>query len=156
MGAARIVVGLLAGALTFAVPFPQPAGPVRAMTVSPFDGSHRVVVIVAGSADAPAVREQRAELTSHAAGLDERDMVVFVALSDGSVQSVHGPAPTPAQARAFLGRNLSPDGEVGSGFSVLLVGKDGGVKLRSARPVRAADLFALIDTMPMRRQEMKR
>jgi hypothetical protein len=32
----------------------------------------------------------------------------------------------------------------------------GDVKFRSARPVRAGELFALIDTMPKRRQEMQR
>jgi hypothetical protein len=35
------------------------------------------------------------------------------------------------------------------------IGKDGGVKLRSAEPVAAGDFFALIDTMPMRRREMR-
>jgi hypothetical protein len=42
-----------------------------------------------------------------------------------------------------------------AGFRVRLVGKDGGVKLDSAKPVVAADLFALIDAMPMRRQEVR-
>ncbi len=33
--------------------------------------------------------------------------------------------------------------------------KDGGVKLRSSEPVSTKDLFGLIDSMPMRRQEME-
>jgi hypothetical protein len=36
----------------------------------------------------------------------------------------------------------------------LLIGKDGGVKLRSSEPVSVKDIFGLIDSMPMRRQEM--
>jgi hypothetical protein len=40
-------------------------------------------------------------------------------------------------------------------FRVRLVGKDGGVKLDSSTPVAADALFALIDAMPMRRQEVK-
>jgi hypothetical protein len=39
-------------------------------------------------------------------------------------------------------------------FQVLLIGKDGGVKLRSSGPVSMKDLFGLIDSMPMRQQEM--
>jgi hypothetical protein len=39
-------------------------------------------------------------------------------------------------------------------FRVRLVGKDGGVKLDSAEPVAAAEVFALIDAMPMRRAEV--
>ena len=41
------------------------------------------------------------------------------------------------------------------GFEILLVGKDGGVKLRSPAPVSTRDLFALIDAMPMRQREMR-
>lgn len=40
-------------------------------------------------------------------------------------------------------------------FKVRLIGKDGGEKLTSSAPVTMTELFALIDTMPMRREEMK-
>ena len=44
---------------------------------------------------------------------------------------------------------------VDSGESVaLLIGRDGGVKLRTGLPVDTDKIFALIDTMPMRRREM--
>ena len=43
----------------------------------------------------------------------------------------------------------------GAGSQVLLIGKDGGVKLRSTEPVSTDELFALIDSMPMRRREME-
>ncbi len=36
-------------------------------------------------------------------------------------------------------------------FAVLLIGKDGHVALRSARPIAAERLQAVIDAMPMRR-----
>jgi hypothetical protein len=41
-------------------------------------------------------------------------------------------------------------------FFVLLPGKDGSIKLRSERPVDAARLNELIDTMPARRIERER
>jgi hypothetical protein len=40
-------------------------------------------------------------------------------------------------------------------LAVVLVGKDGGVKFRSDRPVPPEQIFDLIDAMPMRRQEMR-
>ncbi len=43
----------------------------------------------------------------------------------------------------------------GAGFQVLLIGKDGGVKMRSATPVAAERILSLIDSMPMRQQEMR-
>lgn len=42
-----------------------------------------------------------------------------------------------------------------SEFAFLLIGKDGGVKLRSYDLVSTDELFAIIDAMPMRRSEMK-
>ena len=40
-------------------------------------------------------------------------------------------------------------------FSVVLLGKDGGVKRTENQPVSPADLFGTVDKMPMRRQEAK-
>ena len=41
-----------------------------------------------------------------------------------------------------------------SDFSVLLIGKDGGVKRRSTEVLDAWEFFDQIDTMPMRQREM--
>ena len=40
-------------------------------------------------------------------------------------------------------------------FSVVLIGKDGGEKLRRPTPLAPDELFALVDAMPMRRAEMR-
>jgi hypothetical protein len=40
-------------------------------------------------------------------------------------------------------------------FSVVLIGKDGGEKLRRATPLSPDELFAIVDAMPMRRAEMR-
>jgi hypothetical protein len=40
-------------------------------------------------------------------------------------------------------------------FEVVLVGKDGGVKMRSNQPLTPAEVFQEIDRMPMRRREMR-
>lgn len=40
-------------------------------------------------------------------------------------------------------------------FTLILMGKDGTEKLRSAKPVPAKELFDLIDAMPMRQAEMR-
>ena len=41
-------------------------------------------------------------------------------------------------------------------FTVLLLGKDGGEKLRTLQLLSTAKLFSIIDAMPMRRQEMRK
>lgn len=39
-------------------------------------------------------------------------------------------------------------------FAVVLIGKDGGEKLRRSAPLATDELFAVVDAMPMRRAEM--
>lgn len=41
-------------------------------------------------------------------------------------------------------------------FTVILIGKDGGEKLRQEEPLSLDKLYAIIDAMPMRRSEMRR
>lgn len=43
----------------------------------------------------------------------------------------------------------------GAAFTITLVGKDGGVKLKRDKVLSSAELFSVIDTMPMRRDEMR-
>ena len=45
---------------------------------------------------------------------------------------------------------------VKSGFTIILVGKDGSDKLRSTSPLILQKLYSTIDAMPMRQSEMKR
>ena len=40
-------------------------------------------------------------------------------------------------------------------FSIVLIGKDGGEKLRRTTPLSPEELFAIVDAMPMRRAEMR-
>ena len=41
-------------------------------------------------------------------------------------------------------------------YAAILVGKDGGEWMRQTAAIRNGELFAVIDAMPMRRQEMRR
>ena len=84
---------------------------------------HRVVVIDASDIASPDYQTQAAALLPVWVGLLERDLFIVTQIK-------------PAAA-----------------FRVRLVGKDGGVKFDSAKPVSADALFALIDAMPMRREE---
>ena len=98
---------------------------------------HRLVVIVAEPGDPRAVQEN-AILARDEAELRSRDVVV---------QTI-----TPEAARRRADLDVAPE----TTFEVLLVGKDGGVKLRSEKPVASSVITALIDTMPMRQEEMRR
>lgn len=80
-----------------------------------------------------------------APGLAERDVARVEVVGD----MVTGASETAAALRA----RYKVDG---SGFRVVLVGKDGGVKRDQREPIAAARLYGTIDAMPMRQDEMRR
>ncbi len=108
------------------------------MTIGAAPPAHRLVVVVAMPGD-PRATKQHALLDDAAAALRERDVVIQDMTPDAA-------------------RRDRPELGVGSqaAFEVLLIGKDGGVKLRRDKPVAAFEITALIDTMPMRQDEMRR
>ena len=65
-------------------------------------------------------------------------------------------------SRDLLHFHFSNDGKTGNlttkndqSFRILLIGKDGGIKYESKRSVSLIQLFQLIDSMPMRQDEMQ-
>ena len=88
--------------------------------------------------------EQQEALTEQEAGVKERDMDVIVLTA----------SEVPEPDRDFLMAvpyKLVPSHD----YMAWLIGKDGGVKKVYDKPAPVKEIFALIDGMPMRRQEMK-
>lgn len=100
----------------------------------------RVLLVRASGANDPSLLAQRRILQRWRAGAAERDLV----LVEVQGETVVGASDTAAQLRR---RYRLP----ATGFMVVLIGKDGGVKLRQTRPIAAAALEETIDAMPMRR-----
>lgn len=103
-------------------------------TLNQYQWHYRPVVIFAPSETEANYVQQMAMLKKTEAELADRDIIV---LSDTA------PA-TQGQLRA----QLKPQG-----FEVVLIGKDGGMKLRQQTPVSSAVLLSTIDSMPMRKAE---
>ena len=110
---------------------------------------NRLIVIFADQDSKEKLERQHHMLLTSRRGLRDRHLVIIevdrdLVTFDGLIrQSVGGD-----ELRDVL--NVSR-----SGFSVVLIGKDGGVKMRSTEPTTSESLFALIDAMPMRQREMK-
>jgi hypothetical protein len=90
----------------------------------------RFLLVLARRQGDPRIAAQKAEVAQLARAGEDRDLAVVVALADPE-----------------LGR--------GRPFEVVLLGKDGGAKLRSDKVVTAGALAALIDAMPMGREELR-
>ena len=106
-------------------------------------GQKRLLLVLAASAEQADFRAQKAVLARRQAELAERDLRVL----DVPYEQL-----APAD-RQFLAHQIGGPLPV---FAAVLIGKDGGVKLSSPRPLAPADLFEAVDKMPMRRQEMRR
>ena len=110
----------------------------------------RPLLLFAKSPEDPQLRIQLRTLGEHAAEAQERQIVPIAVL-------FNSPASTEAsltQAEAITVRRrfrIAPDE-----FVVLLIGKDGGEKLRDHRPLTIEHLIDTIDAMPMRQEEVRR
>jgi hypothetical protein len=99
----------------------------------------RVLVVFAVGEGDPQLARQRDLLAGARHGVTERDLVVLEAIGSSSEAE-------------RLRRQL---GVPGDQFRAVLVGKDGRPKLTETAAIAPDRLFATIDAMPMRRQEMR-
>ena len=121
-----------------------------ANAMSAYTWKKRPLVVIAPADDNAELARQRGIIASARAGFAERDMVIVYVVGDTVSVELGGlPSQSASALRARFG--------VGKGaFRVLLVGKDGGVKLSRAAPLGSGALFGEIDAMPMRIDEMRR
>ncbi|MBT8436488.1 MAG: DUF4174 domain-containing protein [Gammaproteobacteria bacterium] len=111
---------------------------------------HRVLLIFTPDPRHSEFVAQQEILAGAAAGLIERDLVVLRMTPGNDVKI--GPKTSPGISSDRLYRDFSIDPET---FRVLLIGKDGTLKLTRSAALATEVLFNLIDSMPMRQLEMQ-
>lgn len=114
-------------------------------SLSDLNWKNRVVLVFANQGDHK-LQQQVQLLKERSSELADRDMVV-IAVSGDDTQTIFGNAP--ALTAALLRR----EADIDKSFQVILVGKDGGIKLRSDTVVGDVEMFEVIDRMPMRKAE---
>ncbi len=120
------------------------------LDLSNYRWQNRVLLVYAPSADFPAYRRYVQEIEGQRQSIQERDLLILRILEQG--QSFRGEMLLSPEAAASLVQRFGVrKGEP----RAVIIGKDGGVKLNRAAFVPMAEIFALIDSMPMRRQEFK-
>lgn len=116
-----------------------------------FDKHHwkdRVIVIHADDFSMPSLRIQLETLSSDMAGLKERKLVIYQVVGREFKTGI-----LPSDTVLLFPHPVNCDT---IGFTIRLIGLDGGVKLEKHHPIPLEDIFSLIDQMPMRQAEMKR
>lgn len=117
-------------------------------TLSQYQWKRRVLVVSAPGEDDDDLKQQQYDLAKTAAAFAERDMAL-VTLLDSAVSTAGDRELTSEEATA----TRSALGIEGGSFALRLIGKDGSIKLSSETATPMAELYALIDSMPMRRRE---
>jgi len=115
-----------------------------------YQWKNRLLLLFSPSFEVPAYQALSQELDRNPSGVRERDLLVFHVLEQGP--RVPG---TRAVGTAEAEDLRQRFGITRGTFAVVLIGKDGTVKLKREGPAALTDIFALIDTMPMRQREMR-
>jgi hypothetical protein len=124
--------------------------PLHVVDLGQYRWKNRLLFLFSPSPEVPAYQSLNQELQRNPDGVTDRDLLVFRVLEQG--QSIMESQEISPQGTENLRRRFG----VNKGtFTVVLVGKDGGVKLERSGPVSLSVIFALIDSMPMRQREMQ-
>lgn len=116
----------------------------------PYKWEKRILLIF--SAEESAIQKEQLEVFQrHQEGLKERDLVIFE-IKEANVDHPDGRQYGAEAADKLRNQYKIPKDQ----FSVILIGKDGSEKLRQNEVLSAEKLFAVIDSMPMRKQEIRR
>jgi hypothetical protein len=147
----RLILPLaLALTMTPIIASPQTsATPTGIVSLTRLRDTARPLLIFAPTPNDPQLQIQLRRLHQSAAAIADRDIAV-IAIPWNS------PSPTAANLTdqdALAARrrfHIAP-----SDFTVILLGKDGGEKLRSSKPLTLDKLTSTIDAMPMRQDELR-
>ena len=106
------------------------------INLNDFIWQKRPIVVFADSDQDPRFREQLELLAARPDALEARDVVILTDTNPNELSD--------------LRRKLRP-----RGFMLVLIGKDGGVKLRKPFPWSVRELSRSIDKMPLRLEELR-
>ena len=120
------------------------------LDLSQFQWKNRLLFLFAPNHNHPMFETLHNSLTAQELEVADRDLVIFKIFESGrSTMNMQYLDPQTAQS-------LRQKFNVSRGqFSVILVGKDGGIKLKRQDDIHLTEIFDLIDAMPMRQQETR-
>ena len=106
-----------------------------AQNIQEYRWKNRLIVLVSNASNSAELNQQRQIFELKQSQLEERDIILLNRKPKSSELS-----------RFSLDGNFQ---------GVLLIGKDGGIKLKKPFIVKPQTIFDLVDSMPMRRAEMR-
>ena len=108
---------------------------IQGIELNQYLWKNRIILTFADDQDHPDLIRLKAEMKENECEILNRDLLHFHFSNDGKT-----------------GNHITTSDQ---SFRILLIGKDGGVKYESNQYVSLIQLFELIDSMPMRQDEMQ-
>ena len=108
---------------------------IQGIELNQYLWKNRIILTFADDQDHPDLIRLKAEMKENECEILNRDLLHFHFSNDGKI-----------------GNHTTTNDQ---SFRILLIGKDGGIKYESKRSVSLIQLFELIDSMPMRQDEMQ-
>ncbi len=123
---------------------------MNAQSLDDYRWKNRVLVLADVAIDSEALQSQLQVFTADKEALADRNLIIFL-VTKNVVYRANG------ESSEMNAQRLRKNLDIQQGFrGTLLIGKDGGVKMREEFQVDPETIFTLIDGMPMRRAEMRK
>jgi hypothetical protein len=120
------------------------------MDLTHFQWKNRLLFIFAQDDSDPLFKDLKSQIVAQKAEVDDRDLIVFELPAQGPARMNTSPLDQ-KEADSIRNHFAVPS----NAFCLILVGKDGGIKLKRSDQVDLREIFGLIDSMPMRQREMR-
>ena len=125
------------------------SAPAVAAELSDYRWEHRPLLLFAPTDNDPRVVETLSRIEASRCDFVDRDMVVGLVVTEGT-STLDGHVIDADESQRLANQYGISD----TAFSVLLIGKDGGEKLRVNEVPDLRTIYAVVDGMPMRSGEM--
>jgi hypothetical protein len=153
-----VISAFSSAAMTGQTRSPQPSAgcPAQPNTLRAMRGCYRPLLVFAPSLDNPQLVQEFDQLKVHAVELRTRSVLYVPIVPEGHNQPIPGSkVPTARLSEDELAAMRHRFKVEPPDFLVILIGKDGEEKLSNKAPVPVDQLERLIDSMPMRKDEMR-
>ncbi|MBX2822122.1 MAG: DUF4174 domain-containing protein [Rhodothermaceae bacterium] len=146
----HLLFGILVLCILSTCASPSMAQDKGSFDLNEYRWKNRLLVVFAEQEATPAYQTLATEIKSLRAEFEDRNMVLISAFEDGK-----GTAAERALSSEDVDQLRETFGVNPGSYRAYLIGKDGGIKREGGPEIRLQDVFSLIDTMPMRRSEMR-
>ena len=122
---------------------------LNAQSLEDYQWKNRIVLLIENSESSGEMKEQLKKFQSSKKEMKERDLLLLL-VTIRSVLSEDGSPTTLDREKILKQFRISPKFN-----GVALIGKDGGLKLKQPFLIAPQKVYDLIDSMPMRKNEMR-